>query len=67
MTTLTTSYSVPDMSCDHCVNAITEEVSSVDGVTTVKVDLDSKTVGVTGGDSLAIVAAIEQAGFDVVN
>jgi copper chaperone CopZ len=65
MTTLT--YSVPGVSCAHCQSAITEEVSGVDGVASVDVNLDTKTVTVTGEglDEAAIVAAIDEAGYDV--
>lgn len=62
---MTTTYSVPDISCQHCVDAITAEVGNVDGVTDVEVDLDSRTVVVVGGDEKAIVAAIDEAGYDV--
>lgn len=62
---MTTTYSVPGMSCGHCVEAITGEVGKVDGVTDVDVDLDTKVVTVAGGDHDAIVAAIDEAGFDV--
>lgn len=58
-------YSVPDISCDHCVNAITNEVTAVADVTDVTVDLAAKTVSVVGGASDAVVAAIDEAGFDV--
>ncbi len=60
-----TLYSVPDISCEHCVSAITKEVTKVEGVTAVNVDLETKTVSVTGGQSEAIVAAIDEAGYDV--
>ena len=60
-----TTYSVPDISCDHCVAAITKEVTAVDGVSGVEVDVAAKTVSVVGGDTGAIVAAIDEAGFDV--
>ena len=63
---MTTTYSVPSMSCQHCVESITKEVSAVDGVEAVIVDLGAKTVAVTGGQSDAVVAAIDEAGFDVV-
>ena len=46
MTTLT--YRVPGVSCAHCRQAIEGEVSAVSGVRSVEVDLDSKTVTVTG-------------------
>ena len=62
---MTTTYSVPGMSCGHCVEAITGEVGKVAGVTDVNVDLDTKVVTVAGGDHHAIVAAIDEAGFDV--
>ncbi len=60
-----TVLSVPDISCEHCVAAITGEVTKVEGVTAVDVDLDAKTVSVAGGDHAAIVAAIDEAGYDV--
>ncbi len=62
---MATTYSVPDISCQHCVDAITNEVAKVGGVTDVNIDLDAKTVTVAGGDEAAIVAAIDEAGYDV--
>lgn len=62
---MTATYTVPDMSCQHCVDAITTEVGKVDGVTDVTVDLDAKRVAVVGGDDAAIIAAIDEAGYDV--
>ncbi len=64
MTTL--AYSVPAISCQHCVNAITSEVTKVAGVAKVDVDLQSKTVTVVGdADDAAIRTAIDDAGYDV--
>jgi copper ion binding protein len=60
-------YSVPGMSCDHCKTAIVNEVSAVDGVRAVEVDLETKQVAVRG-DALsdkAVRAAIDEAGYDV--
>ena len=59
--------SVPGMTCGHCEAAVTGEVSSVPGVSSVVVDLDAKLVTVTGSalDRDALVAAIDEAGFDV--
>jgi len=53
------------MTCDHCIASITKEVGDVDGVTSVAVDLDTKLVQVAGGDRAAVIAAIDEAGFDV--
>ena len=60
-----TTWTVPAMSCQHCVDAITSEVNKVDGVAAVTIDLDAKTVTVTGGETAAVVAAIDEAGYDV--
>ena len=61
------SYSVPGVSCAHCRRAIEDEVSQVQGVEAVGVDLETKTVTVRGEalDEAAIVAAIDQAGYEV--
>jgi copper chaperone CopZ len=61
----TVVYSVPDISCDHCIAAITKEVTAVPGVNGLDIDLAAKTVSVDGGEAAAIVAAIDEAGFDV--
>lgn len=65
MTTL--SYSVPSISCGHCVKAISGEVGVLPGVTGVDVDLESKTVTVSGDplDDSAIRSAIDEAGYEV--
>lgn len=54
----TTTYTVSGMTCGHCVNAVTEELSALPGVQTVNVDL------VSGGDSPVTVtsdAALDEA------
>lgn len=58
---------VPGMSCGHCESAVTTEVSKVPGVAEVAVDLASKLVTVRGSDldPMAIVAAIDEAGYEV--
>jgi copper chaperone len=63
----TATYSVPDISCEHCKHAIEGEVSQVQGVASVEVDVDAKTVTVSGEplDEQAIVAAIDEAGYEV--
>ena len=60
-------FTVPGISCGHCQAAITHEVNAVDGVSAVDVDLDSKLVTVRGEalDRDDIVAAIDEAGYDV--
>ena len=62
---MTSTYSVPGMSCGHCVEAITGEVGKVEGVSDVRIDLDPKIGTVVGGERGAVLAAIDDAGFDV--
>lgn len=64
---LVVTFSVPGVSCGHCVAAITGEVERVDGVESVDVDLAAKTVAVGGGafDQAAVRAAIDAAGYEV--
>jgi copper chaperone CopZ len=64
----TTSYTVVGMTCGHCVDAVTEEVSAVPGVTTVDVDLASGGLTVTSTEPVdddAVRAAVEEAGYSV--
>jgi copper chaperone len=59
------TYAVPGVSCDHCKHAIESEVSSVDGVVVVDVDVAAKLVTVSGGGDAAIRAAIDESGYDI--
>lgn len=64
-----TTFLVPGMTCGHCTQAVTEEVSKIDGVTEVSVDLDSKSVVVESVTPVAwddLVAAVDEAGFEAV-
>jgi copper chaperone len=65
---MTLIYRVDGMSCAHCVAAVTGEVGEVAGVAAVDVDLAGKLVTVTGAtiDAAAVVAAIDEAGYDAV-
>lgn len=57
---------VPDMSCGHCVSAISDAVGGLPGVTEVDVDLESKLVEVDGDgvDVAPVEAAIREAGYE---
>ncbi len=65
----TITFSVPGMTCGHCKQAVTAEVSKISGVTEVDVDLDSKLVKVTSNSGLAwadLAAAVDEAGFEAI-
>lgn len=54
------------MTCGHCVKAVTEEVSTIEGVESVEVDLESGRVTVTAAADPTreqMVAAVDEAGY----
>jgi copper chaperone len=59
------AYAVTGMSCEHCVAAVTAEVTEIPGVSEVDVDLTSGTVLVSGTDvdAKAVQLAVEEAGY----
>lgn len=65
---VTNEYIVSGMHCDHCVSSVTEEVSTVNGVTDVKVDLDSGQLIVISETEISfqsIEAAVDEAGYSL--
>ncbi len=62
----TVAYRVPAIHCDHCAMSIREEVSEVEGVEEIDVDLEAKVVTIHGRelDDDALRAAIEEAGYE---
>jgi copper chaperone len=64
--TETAVYNVPAIHCARCAMSIREEVSEVDGVADVAVDLDTKVVTISGHalDDVALRAAIAEAGYE---
>lgn len=65
----TMTFSVPGMTCGHCEAAVKGEVGKLPGVRQVDVDLTTKLVVVEGDDldRAAIVAAVDEAGFEAVD
>ena len=72
ITTMTSTYLVAGMTCDHCVAAVREEIGNLDAVEDVDIDL------VAGGTSRVTVtstaavpadqmrAAVDEAGYTLV-
>jgi copper chaperone len=60
------TYNVPGIHCAHCGMSIREEVSEVEGVEGVDVDIDSKVVTIRGRDlsDERLRAAIVEAGYE---
>ena len=61
------TYIVVGMTCEHCVLSVREEVSEVDGVESVDIDLPSGRLRVRGDgvDDAAVGAAVAEAGYEV--
>jgi copper chaperone len=62
------TYTVTGMSCGHCVSAVTEEVTKIDGVEHVDVDLDSGRLVITSASPLSdeeVTGAVSEAGFEL--
>jgi len=59
------AFEVMDMTCGHCVGAITRAVKAVDGDAQVQIDLAAHRVDVSCGhaDAVALAAAITDAGY----
>lgn len=72
MSETTTTYRVSGMTCDHCVGAVTGELSNVPGVTDVHIDLvpdGESAVTVRSADPLdtaAVAEAVDEAGYQLV-
>ena len=65
----THTYRVTGMTCEHCVKAVTEELTALDGVTSVTVDLaagGTSDVTVDSREPLDhddVVRAVDEAGY----
>jgi copper chaperone len=65
-----TTYRVSGMTCGHCVNAVTGEISALPGVREVRVELSDGTVTVASEAPLArdaVAAAVDEAGYELVD
>ena len=62
------TYEVSGMTCDHCVNSVKGELSKLDGVDDVVVELDSGKVSVSSSQPLdldTVRSAVERAGYEL--
>lgn len=57
-------FQIPNMTCNHCVKAVTEAVKTADPAAQVQVDLATHRVEVeTGAPREAVVARLADAGY----
>ncbi|MFE6662822.1 heavy-metal-associated domain-containing protein [Streptomyces sp. NPDC057697] len=66
---VTTVYQVTGMTCGHCEGAVSEEISGIEGVTSVKAVASTGQVTVISAAPLtddAVRAAVDEAGYELV-
>jgi len=62
----TSIWTVTGMTCGHCVSAVTQEVSAIEGVESVDVDLETGSVTVASSTDPTreqMEAAVDEAGY----
>ncbi len=67
---VTSTYTVTGMTCQHCVNAVTSELTELAGVQDVRVDPGTGAVTVTSDTPLAeddVRAAVDEAGYELAD
>ena len=60
MSTESTTLVAPDISCENCQRAIEGAIGSLTGVSSVKVDIPTKTVQITYDPETVTLAKIEE-------
>jgi len=62
---MSNTYDVTGMTCGHCAQAVTSEVSAIDGVTEVSVDVATGKVTIEGDGFTdeQVAAAVDEAGY----
>ena len=64
----TSTWTVTGMTCGHCAASVTEEITEIDGVEGVEVDVPTGQVTVTSAaplDAAAVKAAVEESGYQL--
>jgi copper chaperone CopZ len=67
---VTSTYTVAGMTCEHCVQAVTGELTALPGVDAVQIDLGTGAVTVTSAAPLAdeaVRAAVDEAGYELAD
>jgi copper ion binding protein len=67
---VTSTYTVTGMTCEHCVRAVSGELSALTGVEAVDVNLDDGLVTVTSAAPLSdrdVREAVDEAGYELAD
>ena len=67
---MTTKFSVPEISCDHCKSTIVNTLSTVDGIELVEVNIEAKDVTLKSSEEIdldLVKSLLDEQGYTVVS
>ena len=67
---MTTRFSVPEISCDHCKSTIVNTLSTVDDVELVEVNIETKDVTLKSSEEIdldLVKSLLDEQGYTVVS
>ena len=67
---MTTKFSVPEISCDHCKSTIINTLSTVDGIELVEVNIEAKDVTLNSSEEIdldLVKSLLDEQGYTVVS
>jgi|TARA_X000000950_G_scaffold156997_1_gene192562 copper chaperone CopZ len=67
---MTTKFSVPEISCDHCKSTIINTLSTVDGIELVEVNIEAKDVTLKSSEEIdldLVKSLLDEQGYTVVS
>ncbi|MGH3545342.1 MAG: heavy-metal-associated domain-containing protein [Mycobacteriales bacterium] len=63
------TYTVGGMTCQHCVQAVTDELRNTAGLSDISIELPTGRLTVTSDDPIddaTVCAAVDEAGYEIV-
>ena len=67
---MTTKFSVPEISCDHCKSTIIDTLSTVDDIELVEVNIETKDVTLKSSEEIdldLVKSLLDEQGYTVVS
>ena len=67
---MTSKFSVPEISCDHCKSTIINTLSTVDGIELVEVNIEAKDVTLKSSEEIdldLVKSLLDEQGYTVVS
>ncbi len=67
---MTTKFSVPEISCDHCKSTIVNTLSTVDDIELVEVNIETKDVTLKSSEEIdldLVKSLLDEQGYTVVS